>query len=97
VIPRLLCLLQSEGRNIKPCLIRGDLWDENCANDKNTGELFAFDAGSVYAHNEFEIGYWRPIRHRLSQGTYVEEYKKHFPVSEPSESANSDYIVNPRY
>jgi protein-ribulosamine 3-kinase len=83
VIPRLLLPLESEGRSIKPCLIHGDIWDENCADDMNTGEPFAFDAGSIYAHNEYEIGYWRPPRHRLSNRTYIREYKKHFPVSEP--------------
>jgi fructosamine-3-kinase len=86
VIPRLLRPLQSEGRSIKPCLIHGDIWDENCADDMNTGEPFAFDAGSIYAHNEYEIGYWRPPRHRLSNRTYVRAYKKHFPVSEPGMS-----------
>ena len=48
VIPRLLEPLQSEGRSIKPCLIHGDLWDENTATDMNTGEPFVFDAGSMY-------------------------------------------------
>jgi fructosamine-3-kinase len=56
VIPRLLGPLQSGGRSIKPCLIQGDLWDENTATDMNTGEPFVFDAGSMYAHNEYEIG-----------------------------------------
>lgn len=83
VIPRLLEPLESNGRSVKPCLIHGDIWDENCADDMNTGEPFAFDAGSLYAHNEYEIGYWRPPRHRLSNKAYVRAYKKHFPVSEP--------------
>ena len=48
VIPRLLEPLQSEGRSIKPCLMVGDLWDENTATDMNTGEPFVFDAGSMY-------------------------------------------------
>jgi protein-ribulosamine 3-kinase len=75
VIPRLLDPLVSNGRTIKPCLVHGDLWDENAADgkrqtdfeskevfayptslDMNTGEPFAFDAGSMYAHNEYEIG-----------------------------------------
>ena len=48
VVPRLLEPLQSEGRSIKPCLIHGDLWDENTATDMDTGEPFVFDAGSMY-------------------------------------------------
>ena len=48
VIPRLLEPLQSEGRTIKPCLVHGDLWDENAAIDMNTGEPFVYDCGSFY-------------------------------------------------
>lgn len=48
VISRLSEPLQAEGRSIKPCLIHGDLWDENTATDMNTGEPFTFDAGSMY-------------------------------------------------
>ena len=83
VIPRLLDPLSSQGRSIKPCLVHGDLWDENCAIDMTTGEPFAFDAGSLYAHNEYETGYWRPPRHRLSNKAYIRSYKRFFPVSEP--------------
>jgi len=83
VIPRLLDPLQSNGRSIKPCLIHGDLWDENTATDMDTGEPFIFDACSFYAHNEYEIGNWRAPRHRLSDKTYVRSYKRNFPVSEP--------------
>lgn len=83
VIPRLLEPLQSGGRSIKPCLVQGDLWDENTATDMDTGEPFIFDAGSFYAHNEYEIGNWRAARHRLSNRVYVRNYKRNFPVSEP--------------
>lgn len=84
VIPRLLEPLQSEGGSIKPCLVHGDLWDENAATDADTGEPFMFDAGSFYAHNEYELGDWRAARHRLSKEVYVENYKRNFPPSEPS-------------
>ena len=84
VIPRLLGPLQSDGRAIKPCLIHGDLWDENTATDMNNGEPFVFDAGAMHAHNEYELGNWRAPRHRLSNKSYVESYKLDFPVSEPS-------------
>lgn len=75
--------LSSQGRSIKPCLVHGDLWDENCATDMASGEPFAFDAGSLFAHNEYEIGYWRPPRHRLSNKASARSYKRFFPVSEP--------------
>lgn len=83
VIPRLLEPLQSDGRTIKPCLVHGDLWDENTATDMDTGEPFIFDAGSFYGHNEYEIGNWRAARHRLSDKMYVRNYKRNFPASEP--------------
>jgi protein-ribulosamine 3-kinase len=85
VIPRLLEALQSDGRSIKPCLVHGDLWDENTATDMRTGEPFIFDPGSMYAHNEYETGNWRAVRHRLSNKSYVRNYKRHFPASEPGE------------
>lgn len=88
IIPRLLEPLQSEGRSIKPCLVHGDLWDENTATDEDTGEPFIFDAGSFYAHNEYEIGNWRAARHRLSDKLYVRNYKHNFAVSAPGMPRN---------
>nr|KMM68489.1 hypothetical protein CPAG_04816 [Coccidioides posadasii RMSCC 3488] len=85
VIPRLLRPLQSEGRSIKPCLVHGDMWDENAATNMDTGEPFVFDAGSFYAHNEYEIGNWRAPRHRLSDKVYVKNYRRFYPVSEPED------------
>lgn len=85
VIPRLLEPLQSEGRSIKPCLVHGDLWDENSATNMETGEPVIFDAGSFYAHNEYEIGNWRAERHRLSSPIYVRQYMRNFPISEPED------------
>jgi protein-ribulosamine 3-kinase len=85
VLPRLLRPLQSDGRSIKPCLVHGDLWEENSATDPTTGEPFLFDPCSFYAHNEYELGNWRALRHRLSDPAYVNAYKSHFPPSEPGE------------
>lgn len=56
VIPRLLGALQSEGREIKPTLIHGDLWEKNVGRDTETGIIIVFDPGSTYAHNEMEFG-----------------------------------------
>jgi fructosamine-3-kinase len=83
VVPRLLLPLQSDGRTIKPCLIHGDCWDGNTAIDADTGEAFVFDACSFYGHDKYDTGNWRASRHKLSDKTYIEEYKKHFPPSEP--------------
>lgn len=82
-IPRLLGPLQSNGRNIKPCLVHGNIWDENTATDMETGEPFVFDGSATYAHNEYELGNWRTKRHRLSSKMYIRSYKRHFPASEP--------------
>ena len=83
IIPRLLDPLQSNGRNIKPCLLHGNCWDENTATDIETGEPFIFDASSFYGHNEYDVGNWRAPRHRLSSEVYMRNYKRNFAVSEP--------------
>ena len=56
VVPRLLLLLQENGRVLKPSLIHGDCWDGNTAIDAKTGEAFVFDACSFYGHNEYDVG-----------------------------------------
>lgn len=89
VIARLLRPLQSGGRSIEPCLVHGDLWDENTAGWKSTSRPFIFDVGSFYAHNEYELGNWRAPRHRLSKAAYVQKYLKKYPPSEPRKSAVS--------
>jgi fructosamine-3-kinase len=96
VIPRLLEPLQSKhnGGGIKPCLVHGDLWDENTATDMTTGEPFVFDAGSFYAHNEYEIGNWRAVRHRLSAAVYVKNYLREYPASEPSKPLSLSYLIS---
>lgn len=82
-ITRLLRPLQTGGRNIKPCLVHGNLWEENTATDIETGEPFLFDGSSFYAHNEYELGNWRSPKHRLRSKTYLRSYKQYFPTSEP--------------
>lgn len=94
VLPRLLEALQSNGRSIKPCLVHGDLWDENTATDLRNGEPFVFDPGSMYAHNEYEIGNWRAVRHRLSSARYVARYQSLFKPSEPSKYNNVPLAIS---
>lgn len=93
VIPRLLESLQSGGHSVKPCLIQGNLWDENTETDMDTGEHFVFDAGSFYAHKEYAIGNWRAKKYRWSKRAYERNYKKNFPVSESGESTASAGLV----
>lgn len=60
VIPRLLGALQSDGREIHPVLVHGDLWEGNVAKDMGTGEIVIFDNDEcMYAHNEMEFSTWR--------------------------------------
>jgi len=84
VIPRLLLPLQSNNRTLKPCLLHGDCWDGNTAEDPYS-KPFLFDACSFYGHNEYDTGNWRAVRHKLSDEAYIQAYKKDFPVSEPAE------------
>ncbi|KAB5545926.1 Fructosamine/Ketosamine-3-kinase, partial [Coniochaeta sp. 2T2.1] len=55
VIPRLLEPLQAEGRVIKPCLVHGDLWEENVGTSVNTGEPLVYDASCSYAHHDIYL------------------------------------------
>lgn len=52
VIPRLLRPLETEGRQIKPRLIHGDLWSGNTSTNTDTGKTIIFDAACLYAHHE---------------------------------------------
>ncbi|EHK27169.1 uncharacterized protein TRIVIDRAFT_188080 [Trichoderma virens Gv29-8] len=84
VIPRLLEPLQSEGRQIKPCIIHGDLWEGNMGIKKETGETVIFDAGSYFAHNELELGHWRcEFTSVFCRKEYTEHYLKYYPAAEP--------------
>lgn len=82
VIPQLLEPLQSEGRFLKPCLVHGDLWEENTGTDLVTGESVVFDASVMYAHNEYELGMWRREIVRFSK-VHMRRYLACFPPSEP--------------
>ncbi|CZT50968.1 uncharacterized protein RSE6_12045 [Rhynchosporium secalis] len=87
VIPRLLRPLETEGGTVVPRLVHGDLWDGNASVDVSTGSPLIFDATPLYAHNEYELGPWRGARHKMTRA-YVEEYMKHFQVSEPAVEFN---------
>lgn len=82
LIPRLLGPLEG---NIQPCLIHGDLWEENIGTDINTNELYIFDAAAYYAHNEKEIGIWRCDHHQMKSKEYLKEYFRHIEPDEPAE------------
>lgn len=85
VVPRLLGPLESDGRSIKPCLIHGDLWEENIGTDPRTGDLYIFDSCAYYAHHEMAIGMWRVDHHHMKAKEYRNEYFKNFEPDEPVE------------
>ncbi|KAK5636840.1 hypothetical protein RRF57_012552 [Xylaria bambusicola] len=87
VIPRLLGVLQSEGRTIKPTLVHGDLWEGNVATDMNTGTVIAFDFDEcMYAHNEIELGTWRcRWATYFNSPIYLQAYQQEIEPSEPVE------------
>lgn len=51
-VARLLWPLQSGGRNIKPSLCHGDMWDGNIRIDAETKQPILFDSCAFYGHAE---------------------------------------------
>ncbi|XDG08716.1 hypothetical protein ABKA04_008331 [Annulohypoxylon sp. FPYF3050] len=85
IIPRLLRPLESEGRKIQPSLVHGDLWYGNAGIfDESTDEGIVYDPASFWAHNEYELGNWRPERNKFTR-RYFQAYHSHIPKSEPQE------------
>lgn len=69
IIPKILEPLQAEGRYLKPCLIHGDLWEENTGTSlEEGGQPKIFDAAVLYAHNEYDISMWRRDICRFGRG-----------------------------
>lgn len=53
VIPRLLRLLESNGRKVQPSLVHGDLWyGDTGVIDESTGEGIVYDPAGFWAPNE---------------------------------------------
>lgn len=84
VIPQILEPLQSDGRVLKPCLIHGDLWEENTGLNLESGLPVVFDASAMYAHNEMELGMWRQEIIKFGK-PYYRQYLSCMPPSEPVE------------
>ena len=88
VIPRLIGTLERDGRSVKPCLIHADLWEGNTGTSSETGNIYIFDSGAFYAHNEMEIGNWRCHYNKIHDMTYTETYLQHYGRSEPEQEWN---------
>ncbi|KAL9607801.1 MAG: hypothetical protein Q9167_007319 [Letrouitia subvulpina] len=86
VIPRLLGILQSDGRKLKPSLIHGDCWEGNVGTSLENGDIILYDAGSYYAHNEMELGIWRCQWGQFFRAPiYSRNYMRNFEAAEPRE------------
>ncbi|KAF7503601.1 hypothetical protein GJ744_003584 [Endocarpon pusillum] len=92
VIPRLLRPLETGGREIQPRIVHGDLWDGNTSTDAATYKPIIFDASSMYAHNEFELGAWSLLRHQIYK-MYIGAYQEYFPISAPKEDVDDRLIL----
>ncbi|KAK8872739.1 vegetative incompatibility protein 4 [Apiospora arundinis] len=88
VIPRLLGPLEEDGRTVKPCLIHGDLWEENIGTELRTGELYIFDSCAYYAHHEMAIGMWRVDHHHMKAKEYRNQYFQNYEPDEPAEECD---------
>lgn len=91
VLPRLLDPLQQGNQPIVPRLIHGDLWNGNVGRGTETGQLVFVDVGSLYTHNELEIGSFRRYGKQNFGQSYAEDYKKVFPPSCPPDEFDDSY------
>ncbi|KAK8013150.1 hypothetical protein PG991_009421 [Apiospora marii] len=87
VVARLLRPLQTGGRNIKPSLCHGDLWDGNVQIDVDTQQPIMFDAVCFYGHNEIDLQCMGDSRYVLGMD-FIDSYKKEVGASEPVEDFN---------
>ena len=83
VIPRLIGILEEDGRSVKPSLIHADLWEGNIGTNSESGDIFIFDPASFYAHNEMEIGAWRCHYNNICDPVYPTTYRQHYKPSKP--------------
>ncbi|OTA96814.1 hypothetical protein M434DRAFT_362267 [Hypoxylon sp. CO27-5] len=82
IIPRLLRPLQTGGRNIKPTLCHGDLWDGNIQIDVKTKQPILFDSCCFYGHNEMDLQCMGDPRYALGMD-FISRYKDEIGASEP--------------
>lgn len=84
VASRLLRPLQTGGRNIKPSLCHGDLWDGNIQIDVESGEPILFDPCAFYGHHEMDFQCMRSQRYTIGQN-FIDLYKNKVGASQPVE------------
>ncbi|KAI0428171.1 Fructosamine/Ketosamine-3-kinase [Xylaria sp. FL1042] len=84
VVPRYLRPLESNGRSITPCLVHSNLWPGNIKPRVGSDVICMFDSCACWGHHEAELAVCRNPQYRLGN-SYIEEYLKHMPISEPAE------------
>ncbi|KAB5542708.1 Fructosamine kinase-domain-containing protein, partial [Coniochaeta sp. 2T2.1] len=92
VLPRYLRPLETNGRSIQPTLCHGDMWPGNVRYKDDNESVVIFDANACWYHNEVELAPLRNPRYPLGE-SYIEEYRKHIPPSEPSKDADSRIVM----
>lgn len=92
VVPRLLRPLQTGGRDIKPRLCHGDLWDGNIQMDRDTSKPVIFDPCPFYGHNEMDLQCMRGGRYKIGH-QFVELYKKDVRESEPRDDFDDRHVL----
>ena len=83
LIPRLIGVMESDGRSIKPSLVHGNLWEGNIGVDQENDDPWIFDASCFYGHHEFEVAIWRAQRHDMREEVYRAQYFKNIGQSDP--------------
>lgn len=83
-VARLLRPLQTGGRQIKPSLCHGDIWDGNIRIDADTKQPILFDSCAFYGHGEVDLQCIGEPRYSLPMDV-VDLYKKEVTASEPQD------------
>ncbi|MCJ1382328.1 hypothetical protein MMC17_005441 [Xylographa soralifera] len=92
LIPRLLRPLTADDRQIKPCLVHGDLWYGNTGVDQANGQPLIFDGQALYAHNEYELGDWYQARNNFGKA-YSNAYHSKIEIAVPVKEYNDRNIL----
>lgn len=110
IIPRLLRPLETGGRKIRPCLVRGDLWYGKASPDAASGNPLMLDASAFWGHDECmhrvdeatpmtdtvidEVRTMRPARFKFGR-PYLRAYHAHQPISAPKEDHDARNALYP--
>ncbi len=83
VVRRLLRPLQTGGRNIKPSLCHGALWDGNIQFNVDSLGPTIYDPCPFYGHHEMDFQCMKSPRYSIGED-FIKLYKDRYLASEPS-------------